>query len=105
MKVNRRKIYEITNGKCFYCGCDLDFNNFHADHFVSKFMGGKQRNNLVPSCPDCNLCKGKLEIEQFRQKIKNILNDRFEGRILKKYYGIEEQEIKFYFEREENGNL
>lgn len=102
---NRKNIYELTNGKCFYCGCDLEFDNFHLDHFIPKSIGGKQRKNLVPSCPDCNLCKGKLDLESFRCKIENILNDRFEGRIIKKYYGVKKRRIKFYFEEVRDGDI
>ena len=105
MAVNRTKIYEITKGKCFYCGCELDFNKFHLDHFKAKSNGGKQSNNLVPSCPDCNHCKGKLDIEQFRTKIENLLEDRFVGNIVKKYYGLESKKIKFFFEEVKDGDI
>lgn len=105
MAVNRKNIYGITKGKCFYCGCELNFFDFHADHFYAKSKGGKRKNNLVPSCPDCNMCKGRLDIEQFRKKIEHISNDEFVGRILKKYYDIKEHEIKFYFEEVEDGDI
>lgn len=105
MATNREKIYQITNGKCFYCGCNLNFDEFHADHFKAKSVGGKQSKNLVPSCADCNLCKGNLSIEQFRHKIENLLEERFAGKMIKKYYGIKRNEIKFFFEEVEDGNI
>lgn len=98
LKMNRRKIYELTKGKCFYCGCEIDFHNFHADHFFPKSKGGEKGKNLVPSCSECNICKGNLEIEKFREKLSNIPDKTFSGKIMKKYYGIKAKAIKFYFE-------
>lgn len=54
-KERRKKIYDMTRGKCFYCGYDIDLENFHVDHFIPKAKGGKMRENLVPACPQCNM--------------------------------------------------
>lgn len=97
-KLKRRTVFNMLNGRCFYCGCDLDFDNFHMDHFVSKFSGGKVKDNLVPSCPECNLCKSNLDIEDFRNKLANTIWDSFQGKMIKKYYPIRKREIVFYFE-------
>lgn len=105
MAVNRQKIYEITQGKCFYCGCELNFKDFHIDHFKSRATGGKQSKNLVPACSDCNYCKGKMDIEDFRIKLQEMLEDKFVGRLIKKYYGVNNKTIKFYFEEVKDGNL
>lgn len=42
-KERRKKIYDMTRGKCFYCGYDIDLENFHVDHFIPKAKGGKMR--------------------------------------------------------------
>ena len=104
-KKKRESIYNITNGKCFYCGCDLDIENFHADHFVPKCKGGIVRNNLVPSCAECNMCKGGLSVEDFRRKIENLTTNSFAGKMISKYAGINKLNIKFYYEEVENGYL
>ena len=101
----RKKIFNMTNGRCFYCGCELDFDNFHMDHFIPRSSGGKQENNLVPSCPDCNLSKGSLSIEEFRKKISGLITETHTGRIIGKYYQPKITEIKFYFEEDNDGNL
>ena len=101
----RRKVFKMLNGRCFYCGCQLDFNNFHMDHFKSKRLGGKSINNLVPSCPECNLCKGALDIDEFRTKIAFELWNTFQGRIIRKYYKIEPKSLLFYFEEVGYGDL
>ena len=101
----RKQIYDMTGGKCFYCGCVLDFDRFHLDHFNAKAYGGKAKGNLVPSCPDCNIYKGTDTVEGFRRKINRCLHDTIRGRMLRKYYGIEEREIKFYYEVVKDGAI
>lgn len=69
-----REVYGKTNGFCFYCKCKLqkDTNfyddggkivvtkrNWHVDHVIPVCKGGSnQIENLVPSCPQCNMKKG-----------------------------------------------
>lgn len=99
----RKRIYDITGGRCFYCGCRLEFNEFHVDHFTAKSKGGKGSNNLVPSCIDCNLSKGNMSVEEFRDKLSNLLIRNIDGRLISKYYEITLLPIKFYFEEVLNG--
>lgn len=101
----RQNIFDMTGGRCFYCGCKLDFNNFHIDHFTAKKRGGKQKDNLVPSCPDCNLSKGDMTVEEFRNKISNIINATVHGRMICKYYGVYPKQIKFFFEEVKHGTI
>ena len=101
----RKAIFDITNGLCFYCGCKLDFDNFHMDHFKPKSNGGRVSENLVPACPDCNLFKGNLDIEEFRTKIGGLLNRHIDGRMISKYFEVDNKPIRFYFEEFNNGIL
>lgn len=44
---------------CFYCGCSIDKDNMHIDHYVPLSKGGAHsEDNLVASCATCNLQKG-----------------------------------------------
>lgn len=112
MANKREKIFNLTDGKCIYCGCDLDIDNFHIDHLIPKSNGGKDKGNMFPACPDCNLSKGDLSIEDFRQKIRLMCNGTHVGRMMTKYFQLEpETQIRFYFEvmdldeETQNGNL
>lgn len=96
---SRKEVFEITQGKCFYCGCKLDFDNFHCDHFVAKSIGGKKGNNLVPACVDCNLSKSDMTLEQFRDYLENLCYSSMKGRMLRKYLGIKRKKVEFYFEK------
>lgn len=97
-KNTRYAIYSITGGKCFYCGCELDFENFHVDHFVPKANRGVDKNNRVPSCQDCNLVKADKSIEEFRKTIENYVYNDIHVRMIGKYNGIKRRKVKFYFE-------
>lgn len=102
MGVNNRKretIFSMLDGKCYYCGCDLDINTFNMDHFKAQSQGGRVKDNLVPSCPECNSCKYDLDIEGFRDKLMNKIFNSFHGKLMRKYYGVKPQKIQFYFEK------
>jgi len=50
--------YCYQKGKCWWCGCAVG-NDFHIDHLVPLSRGGSDApENLVISCPTCNLSKG-----------------------------------------------
>ena len=96
----RRKIFESLGGRCAYCGCYLDYENFHVDHATPVSKGGKGGKNRVPTCPLCNLCKGPLDVEEFREKIENIFSDNDSGKValIKKFYNVKLKKKLFYFE-------
>lgn len=99
-KSRRKEIFNLTEGKCFYCGQKLNFENFHIDHFTAKAKGGGQDKNMVPACQDCNLIKGMHSVEEFRKIIGNYLHDDVHVRMIDKYMTIKKQPIIFYFEKE-----
>ena len=97
-KTTRKNVYSVTYGKCFYCGCDLNFYDFHVDHLNPKSIGGVNKNNRVPSCPDCNLVKTNKSIEEFRKTIEDYVYNDIHVRMVGKYIGIKRKKVKFYFE-------
>lgn len=101
----RRRIFNKTGGRCFYCGGLLGFDSFHVDHFIPKKLRGKGGDNLVPSCPDCNIMKCDKTIEEFRASIKSILHNTLRGRIVAKYFLEKEADVVFWYERNRNGNI
>lgn len=101
-KGQREKAYKLTNGRCAYCGCQLDPKGFHVDHIIPKAKGGKMHDNLVASCQDCNLAKCDMTIEEFRNEISSLFesvkNKKLYHRVLRKYYGDISRPIEYYFE-------
>jgi len=49
--------YDRQKGKCFYCG-EFVGQKYHVDHVIPLSLGGSNGpENLVISCPSCNLSK------------------------------------------------
>ena len=94
----RNEVFEMFDGRCAYCGCELDYGTFESDHFLAVALGGKIKSNLVPACPDCNVAKSCLTIEDFRDRLSDKIINSFHGRLMQKYYGIKPKRVQFYFE-------
>ena len=99
-ETKRKRVFKMLNGRCYYCGCRLDMETYHIDHYISRANGGLSEDNLVPACPECNVCKSSLTVEEFREKLMNEIPNTFQGKMLRKYYDIKPREIVFYFEKQ-----
>ena len=65
----KRRLWEKTDFRCWYCGEVCPEDQMTLDHFVPRCEGGSDEDsNLVPSCRSCNGAKGPLTVEQFRDK-------------------------------------
>ena len=55
----RRQIFERSDGKCHYCGTELQLGGkWHVEHQMPKALGGADDAcNLVAACVPCNLSK------------------------------------------------
>ncbi|TDX83962.1 HNH endonuclease signature motif containing protein [Epilithonimonas xixisoli] len=121
-KSQREILSQKYDGKCAYCGCELQ-KGWHADHIEAcvrnrSYVDGKgwifdgtfekPENNHIgnfnPSCPKCNINKHQMTIEQFRDSIKQYVQSlnkySVQYQMAKKYNLINETEIEvvFYFE-------
>lgn len=115
MNKKRREIWDKSQGKCWYCGCDLP-ERWDADHFhpvirnpatgVMSLPELDVIDNLVPSCKPCNNFKHSYDIEGFRY----IINEQFDN-VPKNSTGmrqlmrldlvdIERKPIVFWFEKQ-----
>ena len=46
---------KTASGTCYYCGCQVAHRQLTMDHLVPLSRGGRStKDNLVPSCKDCN---------------------------------------------------
>lgn len=116
LTVNERKaIYAKTNGHCAYCGCEIAFKGFHADHvlclrnyeYMDDILGKKidDVENMLPSCGSCNRYKATYDLETFRKMLsgipKRLARDVSTYNIAVRYGMIEEhsEPIQFYFEK------
>ena len=77
-KVEKRKIYDRTYGKCHICGKKLSFENYgfqglkgawEVDHSSPKSKGRTNRlNNLYAACITCNRSKNNKSTKSARAK-------------------------------------
>lgn len=93
-------IFNKFYGRCAYCACGLDFGvNFTIDHVIPKtnfrVAIANRKNipefldhilitdsynfldNLFPACAECNHKKGKLSLEEFRDKGQKFYFEKF----------------------------
>ena len=81
MKSSRKRIFDKSGGRCWYCGTDLHGKRWHEDHFTpiyrghdvdrskNNFYGEDVEENKVPACAPCNLFKSVFTVEEFRSEI------------------------------------
>lgn len=119
MKIIRESVFNKCDGKCGYCGVELEIKKMQIDHIIPIFRGWKDKelekygltrgtneiDNLLPSCRRCNKWKGTFTIEQFRKEIQlqleRLQRDSPGYRLAKDYGLITENklEVKFFFEK------
>ena len=109
-KKQRAEIALKTNNRCGYCGIPLE-KGYHLDHIkpiIRGYMGiEKPENdtidNMMASCPSCNILKTSGSVEQLRASILDRtrqLARQASYRTALRYGLIKEcpKEIVFYFE-------
>lgn len=70
--VSRKRVFEKTDGKCSYCGSELDPFEFHREHAIPASRGGTDRvKNIIPSCRMCNSRKRQRTLAEFRAYIRD----------------------------------
>lgn len=66
--LTHKQLLKLENNinKCYWCNNKIINNNYHIDHYVPLSKGGEHTiNNLVVSCPNCNLKKGNKDPYEF----------------------------------------
>lgn len=73
MRKSRWWQQKTASGRCYYCHRIVPFQELTMDHLVPLTRGGRStRNNLVPSCKDCNNMKKNmlpLEWEEYLETL------------------------------------
>lgn len=110
-KAERLEVYNKTYGHCAYCGNEIPFKGYHADHI--KCIRNHEHEsedidtvkNMLPTCSSCNIYKRTMNLEVFREQLTKI-----PGRLhrdtstygIAKRYGLIVEDLKpvvFYFEK------
>jgi 5-methylcytosine-specific restriction endonuclease McrA len=62
--------FRSQKGLCWWCGEKIKGKKYHADHLIPLARGGTNApNNIVISCPKCNLSKGKKLPHEFNGRL------------------------------------
>ncbi len=114
-KKQRQLIFDKYNGRCAYCGCELQ-PGWHVDHLkpIRRHLrkdGCRHPKrdcveNCMPACASCNINKHSMSLEEFRKLvggfIKSLNRDSTQYKIAKRYGFVVEVEkpVVFYFEQQ-----
>jgi 5-methylcytosine-specific restriction endonuclease McrA len=67
----RQVILAKTDGLCHVCGCELELNDFQADHIKPHSQGGNNNiNNFLASCSKCNNYRWNYSPEEIQWVLK-----------------------------------
>lgn len=107
-KAEREKVYRKYNGRCAYCGKEIEHKDMQVDHFVPlegySQKGTNDFDNLMPSCRSCNHYKRANSLEGWRKMIESIPDklerDSYIYRVALDYGLVQANphKVKFYFE-------
>ena len=105
-KEKRAEVWMKYDGRCAYCGEDLEYKNMQVDHIIPVHSGGANDiANYNPSCRQCNFYKSANTVDFFRLNMMDIhkrIMKPFISRLGAKYgiVQINEWDGIFYFEKE-----
>ncbi len=76
-KSQRMEVYNKYNGRCAYCGKEIEYKDMQVDHITPKRLAHwvddiDNIENLNPSCRRCNHYKRGSQLEGFRQQMKTL---------------------------------
>ena len=72
----RQQVFDKYNGKCAYCGTELN-KGWQVDHILPQYCGGGSHfENLNPCCIDCNSYKRYHDLEGYRRQLSKMLNKK-----------------------------
>lgn len=111
-KAKRLIVYKKYNGKCAYCGKEIQLTDMQVDHIIPQRICTDKETadrieNLNPSCRRCNHYKRARSIERFREllmKLHTKIQEIYIGKVAEDYgvIKVEPWNGKFYFEKVED---
>lgn len=68
-RIRNERLLAMTDGHCWYCGCEITDRTMTRDHVLPRAMGGTTDDaNLVPACTTCNTDKGCKTLDEYRRE-------------------------------------
>lgn len=85
----RRAIYDTFEGKCFYTGRDVSFDEMDIDHILPKSKGGA--NCIANYVLSCNYINNKKKASFYENLIKisiEVVNTLFADKVVDRYNSL-----------------
>ena len=77
-----RILYKETNGTCIYCGLPLKPRYVTYDHIIPRALGGRSSvDNYIIACPDCNVKKDMMMVDEFVRTMPDKDRVRYVNRV------------------------
>jgi hypothetical protein len=77
--ITKQEIIDESDGRCFYCGVEVG-SFWHAEHMIPRSRGGGYtKENIVVSCPKCNMRKNNRNVIEFKNHLKKRTIKRIEN--------------------------
>lgn len=106
----RKQIYDMFDGHCAYCGCEITIKNMQVDHIEPLRNGGTDTlDNMFPACRSCNHYKCTMTIEKFRKQVERmpyvLMRDSVTYKNAVRFELVipNPHNVLFYFEKKQNG--
>jgi hypothetical protein len=82
----RKAIHIAFDGRCFYTGRDVAFNEMHIDHIYPESKGGKNCiSNYVLSCQHINFIKNDRVYDSLINVSKEVVDAMFSEKVVNIY--------------------
>lgn len=105
-KLVRLAVYDKCNGRCAYCGCELEYGKMQVDHAKPLKIGGADDiSNYLPACRSCNHYKSTLDVEGYRKYLseihKRLMRDSIPYQVAERFGIVKHitDDVEFYFEK------
>lgn len=64
---------KCSQGRCYYCGAEVNPEKLTMDHIVPLIRGGKSvKSNIVPACKECNNKKKHMLPMEWEEYISSL---------------------------------
>lgn len=109
-KAERMRVYNKYNGRCAYCGRQIEYKDMQVDHIEPKRIyyaypeKADRIENLNPACRRCNHYKRAHSLKTYRElicKLHTKVRDMYLCKVAEDYgiITVNEWDGKFYFEK------
>ena len=98
-KQKRKRIFNLYNGYCAYCGSKIDYDNFNIDHIHAKFNGGV---NNIANKGRISEKRGIKLSKEHCAKIKKAVTGENNPMYGKKHSEATKKKLKEVWERRRN---